>query len=258
MSLRTSLCTSLDPADRLDPRMGRHIEHDSRSKEYPARALPGWRSRLWGHNAPVLDQLDTGACTGFAATQLLNCSALALARRAATGKTGYLDASHALRLYSRATHLDEFPGEYLPDDTGSSGLAVAKAAQEMGFATEYRHAFGMQHFLTAVQMAPVIVGTWWYTNMSKLDRRYRAHPTGQRVGGHEYLCLGINVDDEILTFLNSWGKTFGKNGRFYMTFAEFEKLLLDDGDATVLIGATPKKMHPEVALHAAPDDKDGL
>lgn len=238
-----------------DPRLGRHVEHDERSKLWPARALPGWRSRLWDHDAPVLDQGDLGACTGFATAQLLNCSAMALARRAATRSTKYLGAQHALKIYSRATQLDAFPGEYLPEDTGSSGLAVAKAAKEFGFLTSYRHAFGFQHFLTAIQMAPVIVGTYWYEDMGRLDRKYRAHPTGRQQGGHEYLCIGVNFDDEVLTFLNSWGRDWGKRGRFYMGFEEFEELLLDDGDATVLVGATPQA-HPEEALHAAPDVKD--
>lgn len=267
-SLRTTLCATLNPADREDVRLGRHVEHDSRSKAYPARALPGERSRLWDHNAPVLDQGDLGACTGFATAQLLNCSAMALARRAASTAMGspmaamgrkddnYLDANHAIKLYSRATQLDNFDGEYPNEDTGSSGLAVAKAAHEAGFLAEYRHAFGFPHFLAAVQMAPVIVGTWWYSDMGNLDRKYRAHAGGRLQGGHEYLCLGVNFDDELLTFLNSWGSDWGRRGRFYMTFYEFEQLLLDDGDATVLVGATPKRMEPEQGLHEAPDVKE--
>lgn len=260
-NIKTVQCAELDPADRVDPRLGRHVEHDERSKRWPARALPGGeiRTRLWNHDAPLLDQGDLGSCTGFAAADLFNCSVMALARQAVHGTRRYLTNAHGLELYKLATGLDEFPGTYPPEDTGSSGLGVAKAARQLGYITEYRHVLGFQHLLTVVPMCPVIVGTWWYEGMSRLDRKGFAHPTGSALGGHEYLLLGQNADDEYFTFLQSWGP-WGKRdrGRFYIKFDEFEELLLDDGDATVLVGATPKGLHPEEALHAAPDDKDAL
>ena len=230
--------------EQLDPRLGRHIEHDSRSKEYPARQLTGVRNRLWAHQAPVLKQ-DIGCCTGAAMAQLLNCSAMVLARRAGLGTTRYLTLAHAKELYAAATEIDDIAGQWPPDDTGSSGLGVAKAAVQLGYGSSYRHAFGFPHFLAAIQMAPMIVGPWWYQGMGKLARKAVAYPTGQRLGGHEYLCLGADFDTETLTFLNSWGASWGDNGRFRMAFRDFEKLLTDDGDATVLIGAVPKQMTPE-------------
>ncbi|EUA24064.1 gp32 domain protein [Mycobacterium xenopi 3993] len=43
----------------------------------------------------------------------------------------------------------------------------------------------------------------------------------------EYLALGIDYTAEVLTFLVVEG---GDKGRFYMTFADFEKLLAAQGD----------------------------
>lgn len=258
-SIKTVACADFDPVQRVDARLGRHVEHDIRSKGFPARSLPGGlKSRLWNHDAPILDQGELGCCTGTAITQLLNCSVMHWARKAVHGDNDYLTLDTAIALYHRATQVDPFDGEYPPEDTGSSGLAVAKAATEAGYGVEYRHIFGFQHLLSAAPMTPLIVGTWWYSGMSRLDSKQRAHPTGRQLGGHEYLLLGTDFRNEEFTFLNSWGPTFGRRGRFYMSFTEFEELLLDDGDATQLVGATPKALNPEAALHAAPDDKDAL
>ena len=35
----------------------------------------------------------------------------------------------AVKLYEDATVVDGYPGEYPPDDTGSSGLAICKVSQ---------------------------------------------------------------------------------------------------------------------------------
>lgn len=148
-------------------------------------------------------------------------------------------------MYSAATALDEWEGVYPPEDNGSSGLAACKAAKAEGFITGYTHIFGFQHFLQVIPMHPLMVGTTWYTGMDDPTSDGFVAPAGDRNGGHQYVCLGVNFRDQYLTFLNSWGPDWGVNGRFKMKFADFAELLADDGDAQMPIGAVPQSMTPE-------------
>jgi hypothetical protein len=213
------------------PALGRLVEHDPRSKDYPARRLTGPpKSVLWPHLAPVLDQGDLGSCTGNALAQCLNTAKFKRSR------SRYLTETQARNLYSLATRLDDIPGQWEPDDTGSSGLAVAKAGVQLGYLTAYRHAFGFDHFLDAIQQQPVIAGTNWYDGMFSPDANSYITPSGDVAGGHEYLVLGANMRWKYVTILNSWGPGWARKGRARIRFDDFQRLLDEDGDVTAPIG----------------------
>lgn len=213
--------------------LGRKVEHDPRSRDYPAvRRVTAVRSVLWTHRAPVLDQGSLGMCTAAALAQCLNAAHFAHSRPLRK----YLDRSDAADLYSLATQLDDFAGQWPTDDTGSSGLAVAKAGVRLGYLAAYHHAFGMEHFLDIIGGQPVIVGTDWYRGMWEADSNGYLHPDGPIVGGHEYLVLGADWRRQKVTMLNSWGKGWGRNGRAYISFTDFAMLLKANGDVTVPLG----------------------
>lgn len=213
------------------PSLGRIVEHDERSKMFQARQATAQRSVLWGHHAPVLDQGNISSCTGNATAQLINTDPFAHSRKA-----GYLGEKDAQALYHEATILDGYPGTWPPEDSGSSGLAVAKAGVKAGYFTGYKHAFGFTHFCAALQLQPVIVGTSWHEGMFKPDSKGFVTPTGSVAGGHEYLALGISYETKTLTFLNSWSSGWGLGGRFLMSFTDFTKLLAERGDVTAPVG----------------------
>lgn len=212
--------------------LGRLLEHDPRSRDYPARRVAQPRSVLWRHTAPVLDQGSLGSCTGNALAQCLNTTKFAKSRPLHR----YLDEQVARLLYSKATALDSFPGQWPTQDTGSSGLGVAKAGVQLGYLSGYDHAFGFDHFAAALALSPVIVGTAWYSGMFDPGTDGYVAPTGQLVGGHEYLVLGINQRGRYVTFLNSWSDTWGVKGRFRLHVDDFAALLDEQGDCTVPIG----------------------
>lgn len=232
MTVTTRLITVAPDAPR-DLGLGRHVEHDEASRGFAAMRTAPIRTVLWTTEAPVLNQGQLGSCTGNAMAGLINTDYFATARQRIKPLGAYLQEADAVAIYSAATKLDDINGEYPPDDTGSSGLAVSKAAKNLGYVRSYSHAFGLDHMLHALQLHPVIVGTDWTSDMFKPDRKGFIKPSGSVQGGHEYLCLGYDADKKFLTFVNSWGTTWGAYGRFFMAAADFNDLLKAQGDVTV-------------------------
>lgn len=211
-------------------KFGRKVEHDDRSRAYGIVVNPHTPivTRLWDNAAPVLDQKDLGSCTGNAMAQWENTT-----RTAEGTAQEWLGEADAVALYARATELDDFPGTYPPDDTGSSGLAVAKAAKEKGYIASYRHAFGLPQMLEALQTGPVIVGTVWLSGMNEPGPSGLLDASGDELGGHEYCILGCDVDEKTITLLNSWGAGWGDNGRAHISWKDMGALLQAQGDVTV-------------------------
>ncbi|MGW5147516.1 hypothetical protein [Rhodococcus koreensis] len=213
--------------------LGRKQEHDPQSRSFAIRHLVTTppRTVLWPSFAPILDQKNVGACTGFTGAACMNTTKFAVARRRVRRSTRYLGNGDGLAFYSRATSVDQWPGVYPPEDTGSSGLAVCKVLREQGYIGSYRWAFSFDEFLRGLQEGPMFVGTPWYDSMFYPDDRGRVRPRGAVVGGHEYLALGVNLRAHDVTFQNSWSVQWGVRGRFRMSFEDFEALLADGGDA---------------------------
>jgi hypothetical protein len=210
--------------------LGRHVTpfHDERSRDFPA-ARGQLVTTEHVHVGPVLDQGNLGSCTGNAMAQCLNTVPFKKPER------GLLVEHDAVALYSWATHHDRTKGVFPPEDTGSEGLYVAKAAKQLGLISGYTHAFGMGHFLEALVVSPCIVGTVWTAGMFDVDMAGFVSPSGDVEGGHEYLALGVDFQNKYLTFLNSWGFKWGLNGYFKMKFDDFESLLEQQGDVVVPI-----------------------
>jgi hypothetical protein len=218
-------------AERL---LGRFIEHDPRSRAYatadrgPEHAYEGVFHR---RHSNILDQGQLGSCTGNAGTGMLACEPFALSRPV---RGLGLDEAYAVKLYSDATHRDDVPGSYPPMDTGSSGLAIAKVLRARGLIDGYQHAFSVTGLLTALQTAPVIIGTVWLSGMDQPDSRGFVPVAGSVQGGHEYLCRefepGSTLDNGVITLDNSWGKGWGDRGRFRMHVRDMAYLLGQQGD----------------------------
>jgi hypothetical protein len=212
-------------------RLGRHVEHDPRSLAFPAPVADTLATTLHKRHSRVLDQGDLGSCTGNAMTGLLGTDPH---YRPHTKPTD--NETLAVRLYGLATQLDGFDGTYPPDDTGSTGLAVAKAAQQLGLIASYSHAFGLDHALHALVLAPVIIGVNWYDSFDKPDPHgYVDIASGAHVrGGHEFELIGLDVDRQRVQAVNSWGTGWSVRGHFEFSFNTFDRLLQEDGDCTTI------------------------
>lgn len=213
--------------------LGRHVNHDPRSRNFEAvPEATTVRTKMHIATAPVLSQGQLSSCTGNALAQCLNTRSFDAARQGVR-PTGYLQENDALSLYSEATILDSFPGSWPPEDTGSDGLSVCKVGVNQGYLTGYRHTFSFDAFLLALMDTPVLVGTSWTHDMFHPTPGGFVQATGDVLGGHEYLALGVNTEAQYVVFLNSWGAGWGRAGRFGMRFADVKTLLADSGDVTV-------------------------
>lgn len=218
----------IETVEQKSPLLGRNKVHDERSRAWAATVpvdKSTWRSkaiRLY-EPSPNPNQ-EVGCCTGVA-----KCSQLNAIGNRVTGRV--LGMGHALSIYHRNTQIDPWEGEYPPDDTGSSGLASAKTAKEMGLGTDYYWLFGgADEVVQNVMQGRVIsVGTWWYWNMfDKTASGLLGTDDGGMAGGHQYVIRGYYEPKDWVLGRCWWGPEFRD---FYMPRLQLDRLLRDGGDA---------------------------
>lgn len=240
-----------------DKRLGRHVVHDSRSLRYPMRAASDPRKLTpiqHSINIAIMDQGEVGSCTGHAGTYTLASDAFWRAGQAALGSDPHRFAEG---LYSDATKLDPWEGEWTPTDTGSDGLSIAKVLLARGLISGYKHALSLEAVLTALSEQVVMVGTTWMSGMYQPQPDGRLRLTGNAVGGHEYVLDELDVKNQRVWMRNQWGNEWGLQGRAYLTWGDLAKLLADFGDCTILVPKTEPPPEP-VPVPAVPTELAAL
>lgn len=221
-----------------DPRLGRHVLHDSRSLEFQveAESLDVLKSVRWPNQIPVLDQGNLGSCTGNAGVNVLatypfwDASEI---KGILSATDAQQDERYAVTVYSEATRIDPYGGTYPPTDTGSNGLSVAKVLLKLGKISGYQHATSLAAALTALSKQACMVGTIWRGDMFRPGPDGRLKVTGQVEGGHEYKLDELDVENKRVWILNQWGRNWGIQGRAWLSWDDLGTLLSDDGDCTV-------------------------
>lgn len=230
-----------DGSTAADPRLGRLVEFDPRSRDHPVRALIEAAkpvTRLWDIPAgePVLDQGQEGACVGYGVTNEL---------RFHPEPVPGLDATFAReRIYWPAQRNDKFSGGAYPGanpyNEGTSVIAGIKEAVKLGFYGEYRWAFGETDLALAVShVGPAVIGVDWYKGMSRPDIHGYLNVTGALRGGHCVLVIGINTRYSYYTIYNSWGPGWGGRagmapGTARLRRSAMARLLRQDGEACLI------------------------
>lgn len=239
-------------------RLGRHVNHDPRSLAYPFKAtgVPLTSQRWSTADTPILDQGDVGSCTGNATVGALLCQPFNATLN--DSQRASLDEQLAVQIYSAATKTDPIPGSYPPNDTGSDGVDVAKAAKALGYIHGYTHAFTLQDALTALSIGPIIIGIHWYEGFDDPDGTGMVKIAGRVRGGHEVCLDQIDVDDKTVWLRNSWGMSFGVHGRAQMAWDTFDELLHERGDATVFTPLNVPSPTPTPAPTPSPGDADDV
>jgi hypothetical protein len=230
-----SLTREIIPETKVpNRRLGRHVNHDSRSLQYRVAQVDSPVTKAWERKTPILDQGDLGSCTGNAMAGALGTEPFYSTLVSKLNDNSLtLDEPEAVKLYSEATVLDGYSGTYLPTDTGSDGLSVAKAAQKFGLITGYTHALSPDDMIAGLQKGPGIVGVNWMTGMDDINSiTAEIKPTGSVRGGHEFEVWKVDLELEQFWFYNSWSSSWGRKGAMFMTISNFEVLLKQNGDAT--------------------------
>ena len=209
-----------------DPRLGRHVAHDERSRSFPLTGafIPSKPIDWHRDDADVFDQGDLGCCTAAAALGLL-----VTAPYKRPGRIFNIADIHGV--YRDATAIDPFPGTWPPDDTGSNGLAAMKVLRKRGWTTGYRWAFSPAVALAALAHGPIAVGTVWLDSMFTVRRGLvvidRKSPVA---GGHEWVADGWDPRFRRVRMTNSWGTGWGDGGRAWLRYTDFAWLLNQQGD----------------------------
>jgi hypothetical protein len=228
-------------SNRTDPRLGRNVRHDPRSWAYAFSAVDISTLSSVRHYSqiPTLDQGKLGSCTGNAATKCLSYAPFWSEPdvQDVIGNDAIADEQYAVGVYSDATKIDSYPGEYPPSDTGSDGLSVATVLKNRGLISGYQHAFSFDALATALAEQPVIVGTEWRQNMFDPAPDGRQTITGAVAGGHEYCLDELDVENQRVWMQNSWGDSWGVSGRAYFTWDDMRTLLSASGDCTIFAAA---------------------
>lgn len=243
------------PSDNGGGTLGRHVQHDEQSKRYAfsvdiTKPVSITHQRL----SPILDQdaqitfenvtyNGTGSCTGNASVGDLGTVPI----QGTYSNAPTLDEALALNIYSAATHIDGYGAPFPTNDRGSSGLAVAKVTTQMGLIAGYQHCFSLDSLIKALQVTPVIIGSNWYDSMDRPNAQgIVGVSAGASVrGGHEYECIGVNVESQMLEFVNSWGSGWGLAGHFFMSYDTVTRLLGEQGDVTVFVPKTSTPPQPQ-------------
>lgn len=235
--------------------LGRNLERDERSRAFKHSVEKIVRKRNVVHtlSMPHLDQGNIGSCEGNTAMEFLGTAKALRNRRAywatkigSRGKTSYPTEREAVEAYGLATTLDndQIPGRYPPSDTGTSGLGIAKAMQQLGAIRNYNWTFTFEAFLATLQTRPIMLGTNWYQSMFEVTDAGFVHVQGSNaVGGHAYLAYAVDFTHERVGCTNHWrnedgtlwGVKIGEhNGSFWICFNDLERILIkEQGDSLV-------------------------
>ena len=213
-----------------DKRLGRQVVHDPASRGF-VRPRPVDKSTWVERKAiriydprPNPNQ-PRGNCTGC--EKCMNLNAVGSRKKGVV-----LDMLAADRIYSLATRLDPFTGSWPPDDTGSSGLAAAKAAKQLGLGGAYYWIFnGIDGVVQAIQDGDVVgIGSRWDNNMFEMNSQGIIEPGGGTAGGHQWAARAVDLDRGLLGGRCWWGPDFKD---WWIRLDHAAELLADDGDAHV-------------------------
>lgn len=224
----------MTPKDLENKGLGRLHAPDERDHNFklvdrlPDVPLPD--SKYWWNLGARLDQGNTGTCVAHGWTHRMENAPVV-----PKGTINPFD------LYREIVLADEFSdNDFEANEVdsnlqfGSSVRGGAKVLAAKGLITEYTWAFDLDTAIRAIlTKGPVVIGVNWYTGMFYPKIRYEKpviEVTGGVEGGHCVCIDGASNKLKLVRILNSWGPDWGYRGMAYLSFSDFERLILEDGE----------------------------
>jgi hypothetical protein len=173
---------------------------------------PGWDLKI------QLDQGQTGHCVGFGWTGWVDAMPV----------EGNLQNADGHAIYYECKVIDGEPQAENGSTVRSGALALRTRGRLAAFAFATTTA-EIDDWIN--NQGPVVVGTSWTNDMFNPDAQGFVKPTGSVAGGHCYLMLEKIDAEDAYVFQNSWGASWGQNGRFKIKRSDFDGLLQGSGEA---------------------------
>jgi hypothetical protein len=136
---------------------------------------------------------------------------------------------------------------------GASVLAGARVLRDLGDIKSYRWGFGLDDVLqTLSRRGPVVLGINWTDSMYSTDDHGLIEISGPVVGGHCILASGIWPNhpffkDDVVALINSWGSSWGINGRGFLRTSDLDSLLRENGEACIPVDLAPNRRKREAS-----------
>lgn len=179
----------------------------------------------WQNPEPVLDQGNYGTCVGNGVAQFGNTLPI---------DDKFVEAD-ARAIYYEATVLDGSPDDPNAPGGGQQGATVRSGMQA------YKNRGRISGYAFSVDLAtlkkwvltkgPLVIGSDWMNDMFNPDANGFVTPTGGVAGGHCWIIDEYDPANDVWGASNSWGKSWGVDGRFYLKGADFQYLLDQQGEA---------------------------
>jgi len=187
--------------------------------------------KQWEFPGLSLDQGETNHCVGFTMANFgINCPI----------NTKYTNDDGS-DFYYMCKIIDKEP---LKED-GSYIRSAAKVLKNLGKIDIYAFASNIEDIkYWIINKSPILAGTMWTEGMMTPDANNFLTISGEVVGGHAYL-LNEWTSNDYIGIQNSWGENWGKNGKAYISAADFQKLFLSGGEALATVELLDKHNEPE-------------
>jgi hypothetical protein len=203
------------------PLMGRGLlfSYDEKDKQYLMYANKPKIDNEIRHSwklGQILNQGSTSQCVGYSWSQFLSTQPFSNVDKPTITPE---------EIYRKSQEIDEWPGQE-PDYYGTSIRAGARILKDLDLISSYIWGYSVEEAAKFVaENGPIVVGSRWYNGMSNTDQNGFARPILAYEGGHAWLIYGVDCQWETFFCVNSWGTSYGRNGRFFIKFKDLEKLI---------------------------------
>lgn len=170
----------------------------------------------------VFDQKNTSMNVGCAWTTYLST-------KMPVEELGMSEAEFAKSLYHESQLADPWGAKAEKDGKyGTSLLTAGKVLKDQNFFKQLvwtDDVYDLSNFV--LTRGAAIIASNWTSEMNHVDPNGFVRPNGAYEGNHCWLVYGVDDVWETFFALNSWGRNYGKDGKFLVKFADMKKILKD-------------------------------